>query len=130
MAKISFIQYGIAGLFLLLTIWLGYFTQQGDFQQIFPALCLFYGGLFYIYKKPETEHVLYFFVVLGILLRIVLIPAFPNWSDDIYRFLWDGYLWNAGLNPFDHLPSYYYEQGISISGLTPALYHELNSPNY
>ena len=64
---------------------------------------------------------IYFFVVTGILLRVVLIPMFPNWSDDIYRFLWDGYLWNAGINPFDHLPIYYMENNLYIPGITQDL---------
>ena len=115
---------------LLVTTWLGYYTQQDDFKHILIGISAFWLSLYVVYQKVHSESEIYFFAFIGILLRIALIPAFPNWSDDIYRFLWDGYLWNAGINPFDHLPTYYMENNSSIPGITQDLFNELNSPGY
>ena len=40
----------------------------------------------------------------GLLLRVSAVLAFPLLSDDVYRFLWDGALWWAGLHPLDAVP--------------------------
>lgn len=108
---------------------LGYHASQSDFRSIL----LFYVPLFLLYigvtKWVRSDQVLPF-LAISILLRLILVFAFPNLSDDIYRFVWDGRLWLNGWNPFDHLPSYYIENELQIPGITSALYDELNSPNY
>jgi hypothetical protein len=45
-------------------------------------------------------------VVLGAALafRATLLPVEPTLSDDIYRYLWDGRVARAGINPFAHAP--------------------------
>ncbi|MEM9930887.1 MAG: hypothetical protein AAF840_13785 [Bacteroidota bacterium] len=69
-------------------------------------------------------------ILIGVVLRLLLVFAFPLLSDDIYRFIWDGHLIRAGINPFSELPAYYLEAGRSVPGLTPLLYDQLNSPDY
>ena len=124
------IQGGIGLLLTGLVYLLGFQIVRSDF----PAL-LFHYGLFFIayigichYTKKQNKII--FFIVLGIFLRFILIFTIPNLSDDLYRFIWDGRLLIQGINPFDHLPSYYIEQNSQIKGLTRALYNQLNSPNY
>ena len=41
---------------------------------------------------------------LGLGLRVAALFAFPLLSDDVYRFLWDGSLWWAGIHPFTAAP--------------------------
>lgn len=36
--------------------------------------------------------------------RLMLIPATPALSDDVYRYLWDGHVQSAGINPYRHPP--------------------------
>ena len=42
---------------------------------------------------------------LGLALRLVLLPSTPAIEDDVYRYLWDGAVVNAGINPYAHAPS-------------------------
>jgi alpha-1,6-mannosyltransferase len=42
---------------------------------------------------------------LGLLARLVTIPATPTLSEDVYRYLWDGRLTASGVNPFPHAPA-------------------------
>ncbi len=42
---------------------------------------------------------------VGLLVRLVLLPAAPTLSEDAYRYLWDGRLVAAGVNPFPHAPA-------------------------
>jgi len=41
----------------------------------------------------------------GFVLRAGLLPAAPALSEDVYRYLWDGWVQANGVNPFVHAPS-------------------------
>jgi hypothetical protein len=114
---------------LLATITLGYFVEQSTFSRIAIAYGVFF--LLYVWQVSTAQaRDVKFWLVVAILLRIALIGAFPALSDDIYRFVWDGRLWLAGQNPFDHLPVWYLEEGHQLPGLTQELFQQLNSPEY
>lgn len=119
----------LAALILLSVIGLGFFVEQDSFPKIAFFYSLFFGIYFWLIK-PERVVDLKFWLIVALGLRLILVFSFPHLSDDIYRFVWDGRLWLAGHNPFDHLPSWYIEQGIDIKGLSPALFEQLNSPDY
>ena len=42
---------------------------------------------------------------LGLVLRLVMLPSTPAIEDDFYRYLWDGAVISAGLNPYGHAPA-------------------------
>lgn len=44
--------------------------------------------------------------VLGVGARLALLPLLPHFSDDVYRYLWDGHVAASGLNPFLHAPAH------------------------
>jgi len=115
---------------IALTYFLGYTIGQSDFTSLISYYVIFF--LIYItafYFSKTNQHIWYF-VGLGILLRLILVFAFPNLSDDIYRFIWDGRLINNGINPFNHLPTYFLEAGNVVPGITQDLFEKLNSPEY
>jgi alpha-1,6-mannosyltransferase len=43
-------------------------------------------------------------LVVAILMRAALLPGHPSLSDDYYRYLWDGRVQVAGINPYVHAP--------------------------
>lgn len=43
--------------------------------------------------------------ILGIAARLALLPLLPHFTDDIYRFLWDGWVQVNGVNPYVHPPA-------------------------
>ncbi len=124
----SWVNIGLALLFLGLTFGLAYIPSQSDFGQIalfyFPLFALF----LVLYQRSQNTQELYFFLGLAVLARGILLFGVPLLSDDIYRFIWDGRLIMAGYNPFDHLPSYYLDK--EIPGINLALFEQLNSPEY
>lgn len=116
-----------------LTIYLGYFVQRIHFQSYIAAYTAIFGLYIWIaFFQPKlveslkTQH----WTWLGIGLRALLLFSIPNLSDDYARFLWDGHLTVAGIHPFLHLPSYFIENQFFPPGITPELFHKLNSPNY
>jgi alpha-1,6-mannosyltransferase len=44
-------------------------------------------------------------LAVGLLIRIPLVAAPPRLSDDIYRYVWDGRVAAAGVNPYRHAPT-------------------------
>lgn len=113
----------------ILVIWIAFGIEQADFGLLFPAYSLLFAGYIWIAAGPGKKHTS-FFVALAVFLRLLLLFAFPNLSDDVYRFIWDGRLIAAGYNPFDYLPRDLLEQ--PPHGFLPdrQLFERLNSPNY
>lgn len=123
-------SYRIAAFLLFCTVGLGYFTEQSDTAQFFLLSVPFFGAFLFVNIWETKPQEIWFYVGVGILLRLALLPSFPLLSDDLYRFIWDGHLLREGISPFEYLPTYYAEAGFPVSGLNEALYLELNSPNY
>ena len=123
-------KYILSFLLILCTWVLGYRVEQSHFGEIFLFGTVFFTLYWYIFKNIFHQQTIFFFLGLSILLRLLLIFGVPNLSDDIYRFVWDGRLIINGINPFDHLPSYYIQSGVAIPGIDQSLYEQLNSPDY
>ncbi len=96
----------IPWLFLLVTslFYLLFFVRQEDFFAITASYSiaflsyLFLSGQLIKFTKPEV--VLWF----GLILRVITLIAFPDLSDDVYRYYWDGKLFIEGINPFQCAP--------------------------
>ncbi len=114
----------------VLTAYLGYGLERTDTFLLMGGYGLLFAAYIYVLRQSHSEGQVRFFVLLGILLRLALVFAFPNLSDDIYRFVWDGRLIINGLNPFDQLPSQYIAEATQVPGLTQELFEKLNSPDY
>ncbi|MBL7813492.1 MAG: hypothetical protein JNL70_00705 [Saprospiraceae bacterium] len=117
----------ISILFITCCLQILYLTQRHEFGVLISVYSVFFITYLYVLKtRTQTD----FYLKLGILLRGIAVFSFPNLSDDIYRFLWDGHLINLGENPFSYAPQYYFESQQFSNILTPELYARLNSPTY
>ena len=94
-----------------------------------------YGSLFLVYgfvatrswDAAQTRR----WMGVAVLLRLVFLFSTPVLSDDFFRFVWDGRLLVAGVNPYLYLPSNLLHSPIFLSAnLNTTLYEGLNSPNY
>ena len=122
--KVSFL------VMLLLTVGLGYFVGQADFLPLISMYGLFWVVYVWTVIRTRGEQEFLFLFWGSILLRGMLVFSFPNLSDDVYRFLWDGHLIMDGRNPLHFLPSEIIRGDENIPGLTEALFRELNSQEY
>jgi hypothetical protein len=66
--------------------------------------------------------------VVSIIFRLIFIVSLPALSDDYFRFIWDGRLWQAGYHPFAELPADYLSK--NIEGIDQSLFSHLNSKEY
>jgi alpha-1,6-mannosyltransferase len=115
---------------LFLTLDIGYFVDRQDFTHFFIVYSSLFALYFGVLKTVKTDVDFSFWLKTALILRGCLIFAMPNFSDDIYRFIWDGRLINMGINPFDFKPVYYFDNKLYTDVLTPELYQFLNSKNY
>ncbi|MXZ34375.1 MAG: hypothetical protein F4Z21_03740, partial [Acidobacteria bacterium] len=82
-------------------------------QERIPELVTLYLGLFLLYlfslwlilQAPcGLKARLPLILLFALAFRLLLLPAPPALSDDIYRYLWEGYLQTEAINPYGHSP--------------------------
>ncbi len=56
-------------------------------------------------KRSKNFHPLWFILGLALLMRVVLITNPLLLSSDIYRYVWDGRVQAAGINPYRYIPA-------------------------
>jgi len=102
-------------IFLLLTLFLYIILgQSGDLRSEIEKYWLLITPIFLSYflityhtmkSKGQENMQFYWYVIFGLLFRLALMPTEPFLSDDIYRYLWDGKIFIAGINPYKYAPA-------------------------
>ncbi len=103
--------------------------EQSDFLFIITSVCLAFVGFSILISRGQKLNSLAPWVALGLLLRVLMVFIFPNLSDDIFRFIWDGALWHHGVHPFAWTPANYVAEHGSLAPFAD-LFPKLNSPSY
>lgn len=66
----------------------------------------------------------------AIFIRLIPLFALPPLSDDVYRFIWDGALTLAQINPFSYTPETLVAGDMVSEAMRSELFPLLNSPEY
>jgi alpha-1,6-mannosyltransferase len=112
-------------------LFLTFFVSRADFELVLAANAIVFAAYYLLLSQFQlTERIVFWLLFAGIAIRFISIFAFPLFSDDIYRFWWDGKLLNSGSSPFEHIPRYYIENGIFTEQFDIEIFHKLNSPDY
>ena len=92
-----------------------YYLERSDFTK----LIVLYAALFFLAYLFIEKFILNFWVLagLGIVFRLILLPAIPNLSQDFYRFLWDGRLVAQGFSPYLFTPDIYFKEVSTSLGI-------------
>lgn len=91
---------------------------------------LFAGMVFLFFLSEEKVNPTKIFWA-GILLRLAVFGFAPQWSDDVYRFLWDGELLEMGENPYLKTPNEWQRGNQNaVDAELKLLFQNLNSPDY
>lgn len=113
-------SYFLANHVLRTDFWIGF----GIYLSLGAAMCFVY---WFASEKISWK----FIFLIGLLVRLSLLTAFPNLSDDFARFLWDGHLLKAGQNPYSQTPNdWVNSHSLEKNHLQIELYEDLNSPDY
>lgn len=124
------IPYSLHLVLLLSLIALCYYTQRSNSAQLISLFIASFAAYFAILRFYNDEDQYNVNLWSGFLLRIAVIFALPNLTNDFYRFVWDGQLLALGFDPFAHRPASYMAAGVQLQGITPELFSKLNSQNY
>lgn len=85
-----------------------------------------------LYQNHKALISLNLLLVVAFFVRVILMFSFPNLSNDIYRFFWDGLLMHDGIHPLSYLPSELIDSS-QLEGKgahMTELYALMNSPEY
>ena len=97
----------VAGLVLIAVGGAG-LTLGGDLLQRLPLSFAFYGlaalGFLLVFRAPSAAP-RRAAIVLALALRLAFLPVAPSLSDDVYRYVWDGRVQAAGIDPYKYAPS-------------------------
>lgn len=85
----------------------------------FVKLISLYGALFFLAYFLIEKYGWNFWLLagIGVVFRLVFMPAMPNLSQDFYRFIWDGQLLTQGFNPYLFTPDMYFNDTAISSGI-------------
>lgn len=118
-------------LYCISILYVCYYAQQTNWLSIISPIAIAGICFAYFYKRIKDEKQLKLILMLVFATKLIIIFAFPNLSDDIYRFKWDGLLVSHGINPFMNTPNELlnrYAGNLAIE--LKSLYPLLNSPKY
>lgn len=115
-------------------VWsIGYQTPRTNFS-FFIAQYLLLFVSFYIFWLNKANLKFSHFFITAIFLRLILIFAAPELSNDFYRFIWDGELISQGINPFSSTPDQiFHDPFLYNNEYMRTLYHgmgELSQQHY
>ncbi|MDT0687520.1 polyprenol phosphomannose-dependent alpha 1,6 mannosyltransferase MptB [Autumnicola psychrophila] len=104
---LQFLKYHKFSLLLLLSGIAFYFAFSYDLERTdFIKLITLYAALFAVsFKLIQLEKRNFLFLAIAaIVFRLIFLVAFPNLSQDFYRFIWDGNSVAEGINPYLNTP--------------------------
>lgn len=113
-----------AVVYATLALWSGYAHRPTLAMSLVLIAFIFYLAAVVV-ARPLAGHVAFSIaIVLGLLFRAWLLPKLPFFSDDHFRYLWDGVVQIRGINPFRHAPI-----DPALAGIDDALRSQVNHPS-
>ena len=101
--------YGCGGLLLALT-GAGLYAQQVYGVEAFVAVALAQGAVYalaasLVWRGAGSRHAVAAIIGVAVAMRVAVVLAPPYLSSDIYRYVWDGRVTAAGINPYQYIPN-------------------------
>ena len=87
------------------SIWAGTLARKDGVVALMLASATLYGGaVWLIVRFPVPRRTVLMVLGVALVLRIVLLASPPFMSSDVYRYVWDGRVQAAGINPYRYVP--------------------------
>ncbi len=124
--------FGLVGMFVVLYL-NAYLVDRSEFPELLGLFTLLFGC--YAWSTSQVVNLSHYYLAIAgaLFLRLILLPAIPWLSDDVFRFIWDGRLLSQGVDPFAHTPQWFLNQPElidNLKGIDKSLFSQLNSSEY
>lgn len=104
---------GLLGLATALGFVFGFLGRQQELKTRVPefiglalaAGVLYLVGVYLVQRFPLGAAALVIILGGAVLFRLLVLPAIPSLSDDVYRYQWDGRIQRAHINPYTVYPA-------------------------
>ncbi|HEV2337106.1 MAG TPA: hypothetical protein VGS13_16485, partial [Stellaceae bacterium] len=88
----------------------GLYERRADEIGAFVALALGQGAVYLaalgvIWRAPASRRDLALIGAVAVAMRVIVLAAPPFLSSDVYRYVWDGRVLAAGINPYRYIPA-------------------------
>jgi alpha-1,6-mannosyltransferase len=101
--------YAAGGGLVLLTLVGLYFQSRQDIDDLILILlsqgALYLAAVYGVGKAGWSGRLVPFVLLIAVLIRLGPLLQPPSLSTDIYRYVWDGRVQGAGINPYRYVPS-------------------------
>ncbi len=67
------------------------------------AICAYLTAVAFVLRVALPRHLTWGIAGLALAVRLALVPSAPFMSSDVYRYVWDGRVQAAGLNPYEYV---------------------------
>ena len=85
------------------------FQSQNDFARFLAAALLqgavYLGAVWSVWQLGPSRRVVLGIAAIAVLMRIPVVLSPPYLSTDVYRYVWDGRVIAAGINPYRYVPA-------------------------
>lgn len=123
MIRIVAVGLGLIGACALIARIPNLVTSPGLFLLYFCLALLCYAAG--VWRLPASDDLRWVAVVvsIGIIARLVLLPAVPTLSTDAYRYVWDARVAHAGISPYAYPPAAKELESLRDAEVFPRLNH-------
>src|SRR5271163_2477886 len=78
---------------------------HGFSETVLVQIAVYLGAILLLELCPTNNWTLRIVLVIALAARLIAVIAPPFLSTDIYRYVWDGLVQGAGINPFRYIPA-------------------------
>ncbi len=69
------------------------------------AATIYFAAVAMVLRRRLSPGAVWLVLGVAVVLRAILLPPPPFLSSDVFRYVWDGKVQNAGINPYHYLPA-------------------------
>jgi hypothetical protein len=109
------------------SLWVGTLARKDTVVALMlVSAALYAAAVWLVTSRPLPRHSLIWIIAVAAIMRIILLCSPPFMSSDVYRYVWDGRVQQAGINPYAYVPA-----DAALRRLRdPAIYENINRKEY
>ena len=87
------------------SIWAGSMLRKDSVLALLGAACVVYlGAVLFVVRVALPARAVWVVAAVAVVVRVGLVWVPPFMSSDVYRYVWDGHVQVAGINPYLYVP--------------------------